>query len=82
MKTIQYSNQAMKFLERQTAANRQRIIRAIEKIPEGDIKKMHGEPNKRLRVGDYRVIFNDKGFIIFVYRIETRGDVYKGGKRK
>ena len=83
-KAIQYSNQAQKFLDSQTKAVKERIIIAVEGIldGQGDIKKMHGEPTKRLRVGDYLVIFSDLRYVLYVYRIKTRGDVYKGGKRK
>ena len=78
-----YSNQAIKFLEKQTVSSRQRIINAIYKLPkEGDIKKLEGESGKRLRVGIYRVIFDEKNDVVFIRRIKTRGDVYKGGKRK
>lgn len=84
MKVIEYSKQAQKFLMKQNAQTRERIISAIEKIPEGkgDIKKMKGQPGWRLRVGIYRVIFDDLGNVILIYRIKTRGDVYKGGQRK
>ena len=84
MKSIEYSKQARKFLLAQEKQVRERIISAIDGIPEGkgDIKKMEGAPGWRLRVGIYRVIFDDLGNIIFIYRIKTRGDVYKGGRRK
>lgn len=83
MRIIRYSNQAMKFLERQTAANRQRIMTAINKLPfVGDIKPMNGEEGWRLRVGNFRVLYDDDGNIISIHRIKTRGDVYKGGKRR
>ena len=83
-KEIEYSNQARKFLDSQTQAVKERIINAIEGIFEGkgDIKKLHGREYKRLRVGIYRVIFDDSGLVLYVFRIKTRGDVYKGGKRK
>lgn len=84
MKPISYSNQARKFLDSQTKSVRERIINAIEGIFEGkgDIKKLQGREGKRLRVGIYRVIFDDSGLILYVYRIKTRGDAYKGGTRK
>ncbi|MBR4197029.1 MAG: type II toxin-antitoxin system RelE/ParE family toxin [Synergistaceae bacterium] len=84
MKVIEYSKQAQKFLMKQNAQTRERIISAIEKIPEGkgDIKKMEGQPGWRLRVGIYRVIFDDLGNVILIYRIKPRGEVYKGGERK
>lgn len=31
----------------------------------------------RLRVGDYRIIFDENDTIIHIYRIATRGDAYK-----
>ncbi len=82
MKTIEYSKQARKFLDKQTETVRERIISAIKGIPErkGDIKRMEGLSSWRLRVGSYRVLFNDDGYIIFIFRIGPRGDVYKGGK--
>ena len=85
MKPISYSHQARKFLDSQTKDVRERIINAIEGIFEGkgDIKKLKGREGKRLRVGIlgiYRVIFDDSGLVLYVYRIKTRGDVYKGGK--
>ena len=83
MRIIEYSKQAQKFLDKQTKTVRERIINAINGIPEGkgDIKPMEGGPGWRLRVGSYRVLFNDDGYILFIIRIRPRGDVYKGGKR-
>lgn len=81
IRMIQYSKQATKFLERQTLVIRQRITNAISRLPyHGDIKKMEGGDTWRLRVGDYRVIFDDDGNVIYVYRSRPRGDAYKGGK--
>ena len=76
---IRYSKQATKFLEKQDNKSKTRIINAIEGIPYGigDIKKLKGSNDKRLRVGDYRVIFNDEGVIIEIIRIKPRGEVYK-----
>ena len=52
---IRYSKQATKFLEKQDNKSKTRIINAIEVIPYGigDIKKLKGSNDKRLRVGDY-----------------------------
>ena len=54
---IHYSKQAVKFLSKQTAATRSRIINAVALLPAGDVKKLTGQPYYRLRVGDYRVLF-------------------------
>ena len=44
-----------------------------------DIKKIQGEPYFRLRVGDWRIIFNRKDAIkvISIEKIKSRGDAYK-----
>lgn len=76
--TIVYSKQAQKFLSRQTAITRRRITLAIENLPSGDVKKLAGYNDLyRLRVGDFRVIFNKDGEILYILKIDNRGGVYK-----
>ncbi len=77
-----YSKQAQKFLDRQTEENRERIISAIENLPAGDVRKLAGREGYRLRVGSYRVIFDREGHVIYIMRIDNRGDVYKGGSKR
>ncbi len=74
---IHYSKQALKFLSKQTAVTRARIVSAIMLLPAGDVKKMTGQPYYRLRVGDYRVLFTREGTIIEIVKIDNRGQVYK-----
>lgn len=74
---INYSKQAEKFLKKQTEATRNRIRNAIHNLPSGDVKKLQGREGYRLRIGDYRVIFDKNGNIIYIERIENRGQVYK-----
>ena len=74
---IKYSKQAAKFLNRQPVAVSERIRHAIEQIPKGDIVKLQGQDKYRLRVGSYRVIFDRFGRVLFVLKIDNRGDVYK-----
>ena len=75
---IRYSKQALKFLKLQTRENAERIIYAINALPIGDVKKLKGTDELyRLRVGDFRIIFNKQGHIIFIQKIGSRGDVYK-----
>lgn len=74
---INYSKQAIKFLNKQDKPTRIRIIEAINKLPQGDVKKLQGLKNYRLRVGDYRVIFNKNGDILYIVKIDNRGQVYK-----
>lgn len=40
---------------------------------------MTGTNFYRLRIGDYRVIFDNLGNIIEVLKINNRGEIYKGG---
>ena len=68
---------AEKFLNKQPQDIAQRIRNAINALPLGDVKKLKGTPHYRLRVGDYRVIFDKDGNIIFVMKIDSRGQVYK-----
>lgn len=72
---------AMKFLQKQPQAQRERLLRAIQCLPNnGDIKPMSGHENLyRLRVGSYRVIYTIEGelLIVRVLTIGNRGDVYK-----
>lgn len=74
---IIFSKQAAKFLQKQTPETRKRIRSAIERIPLGDIKKLTGQPYYRLRVGDFRVVFDRDGNIIEVIKIDNRGQVYR-----
>lgn len=72
---------AMKFLQKQPQAQRERLLRAIQGLPDnGDIKPMSGHENLyRLRVSSYRVIYTIEGdlLIVRVLTIGNRGDVYK-----
>ncbi len=73
---IRYSKQAEKFLKRQDVVTRKRIRNAIQELPSGDVKKLQGRNGYRLRVGDYRVIFDNVGNVVYVERIHNRGQVY------
>lgn len=43
---------------------------------ENNVTKLVGRDGFRLRVGDWRVIFDDDGAVIAVVKIGPRGDVY------
>lgn len=73
---IRYSKQAEKFLKRQDVVTRKRIRNAIQELPSGDVKKLQGRNGYHLRVGDYRVIFDNVGNVVYVERIHNRGQVY------
>lgn len=42
-----------------------------------DIKKMTGVPLYRIRVGQDRVIIDDKGVVVMVVNAGPRGSIYK-----
>ena len=77
---INLTKKAEKFIKKQDKDTQKRIIRAIIELPEGDVKKLKGMNELyRLRVGDFRVIFekNDNELIIVVVGIGNRGQIYK-----
>ncbi len=77
MEIVRYSKQARKFLDKQEPKVRRRIESAIEALPVGDVKKLQGQPYYRLRVGDFRILFDRDGIVILVVKIDNRGQVYK-----
>ena len=77
--------QARKKLQSLSRSHRARIAEKIYQLglnPDDtalDVKRLQGEPYYRLRVGDWRVIFDrqDAVRIIAIERIKPRGDAYK-----
>lgn len=73
---------ADKFISQLAMPEKQRILKAIQKLPfEGDIKPMQGGKNAglfRLRVGHYRIIYSvDHGrLIVHVIDAGNRGQIY------
>ena len=74
---VQYSKQALKFLNKQDMPTKRRIINAINNLPSGDVKKLQGVNGYRLRVGDFRILFDRDGNITYIEKIDNRGQVYK-----
>ena len=77
---IKYHKQAEKFILSQSKSNAIRLFTAIDQLPLGDVKRLHGSnrPQKfRLRVGNYRVIFRIDQDVITILRVDNRGDIYK-----
>ena len=74
----QYSRCAEKYLDNQTSSSQKRIMDAIDKLPNGNVKKLQGRKGYRLTVGAFRVLFDylDNN-IIDILTIAPRGDVYK-----
>jgi len=77
---IKYHKQTERFILSQGKTVALQLYKAIEQLPLGDVKRLHGQkepPLHRLRVGDFRIIFCMENDSITILRIDNRGDVYK-----
>lgn len=73
---------AEKFITKLPQPEKERVLKAIYHLPEGDIKRLKGKRCAgmyRLRVGDYRIIYTIDGekLIICVADAGNRGQIYK-----
>jgi mRNA interferase RelE/StbE len=78
---IEFKRTAIKDLEKIDKSNSLKILNKIKQMEsdlQGDIKKLTNFTLEyRLRVGNYRVLFEQQGNKIIVYRIKHRKDIYK-----
>lgn len=77
---IIYKKPFLKKFDKYPKTLKQQIITAIEKIPEGDIVRLKGNnipPLYRLRVRDYRILFEMNEILITIWQVDSRGDIYK-----
>jgi mRNA interferase RelE/StbE len=82
---IEIKPQPEKALERIPNPHRRRISKAIDGLahnprPPGCAKLWGAEHEYRIRVGDYRIVYQieDRILIVYVVRIAHRKDVYRG----
>jgi len=77
---VEFKPKAIKDLAKLSADFQNRIITKIEIMQDdlqGDIKKLTNfTPEYRLRVGDYRVLFEIENQMILIYRIKHRSKAY------
>ena len=77
---IEYGPSALDDLDDLPARERTQILRKIERLRlglHGNIKRLHkSEAMYRLRMGDYRILFDVEGDVIVIRRIGNRKDVY------
>ncbi len=79
MPNIIYTKKARKSIKSLDIRVKDRVKDGIEKIPLGDIKKLQGYSNLyRLRIGDYRVIYQMEHDTIIIDAVLPRGEAYKG----
>lgn len=80
---VEFTPRARKDLRRLDGTARQRIIEALDRLGAnaeltGDVKRLAGTKEYRLRVGDWRVRFEVDGarLLITVVRVLPRGRAY------
>jgi len=78
---IFFTDKAKKQLEKLEKIDQERIIKSLQRIrirPEAYITKLVGDPEYKLRVGDYRIILDieKEKLIILVLMIGHRKNIY------
>ena len=82
MRNIIYTSSAAKSLARMPANVRRLVISKIEqyaadpKSLSRNVVKLQGREGYRLRVGDWRVIFDEAGVVLHILEIGPRGGIY------
>lgn len=81
-KQINYTKEARRTPSRIPVNERRRILLKIEQYAEdtrsqaNNVVKLQDRPGYRLRVGDWRVIFDEFDNILEVEKIGSRGSIY------
>lgn len=77
---VAFKPKALKDLARLPGDDRRRTVARIENLRDnlaGDVKKLTNfTPEYRLRVGNYRVLFEIEGTTMVIYRVLHRKDAY------
>jgi mRNA interferase RelE/StbE len=79
---VELKPRARKDLRRLSKSDAARVVGALEKLEDnlaGDVKRLTSfAPEFRLRVGDYRVLFEiDQNNRVVVYRVRHRRESYR-----
>ena len=80
---VAYTKAALRTLKRIPANEAQRIQEKIEAYAAdpasqaNNVVKLQGRDGYRLRVGDWRVIFDSDGTVMAVLAIGPRGNIYR-----
>ncbi len=78
---VRFKPRSMKDLKKIPLESRERIVEKIEAMSDdlaGDVKQLTNiTPEYRLRVGDYRVLFEIEEAAIVVYRVRHRREAYR-----
>jgi len=83
---VEFKPRAIKDLQSLPVEVQSRVLAKIEVMQDnltGDVKKLTNHtPEFRLRVGDYRVLFEVAGELLVIYRVKHRKDAYFNNKRR
>ena len=78
---IQFKPQAVRDIEDLPSRIQTRVLARIEEMSndlKGDVKRLtQFTPEYRLRIGDYRVLFEVEEEAVIIYRIRHRREVYR-----
>jgi mRNA interferase RelE/StbE len=78
---VEFKPRALKELKNLPPRERERIVLMTEALHNnlaGDVKRLTNfTPEYRLRVGEYRILFEVEGKKIVIYRIRHRKDAYR-----
>ncbi len=78
---IEFKPRAVKDIQVLSSRIQARILARIEEMGDnlsGDVKRLtDSTPEYRLRVGEYRVLFEIEGGAIVIYRIRHRREAYR-----
>lgn len=82
MREVIYSAEAIKVLRRMPATDDRRIRDKVAQYADNpdslanNVKALKGSPFIRLRVGDWRVVMDDRQRVLSVLKVGPRGGVY------
>ena len=83
MRSVTYTGVALKALDRIPQGAARRIRSKIAQYAadpatlRNNVRKLQGRDGYRLRVGDYRVIFDEDDVVMTVLQVGPRGSVYE-----
>ncbi len=81
MYQIKFKKKTVKELQKLPKHDAERIVEKISGLSSslsGDVKKLTDfTPEYRLRVGEYRILFEIENDTIIIYHVKQRGEAYK-----
>lgn len=77
---IEYSHSAIRGLDNLPSKIRNQVLKKIERLQSGlsgNIKRLtNNDYTYRLRMGDYRILFDVEGELIIIRRVGHRKEIY------